>query len=420
MIYDFCIVGAGCVGTSVAYKLSQRFPDANILLLEKEDRIAAHQTGRNSGVIHSGVYYKPGSKKAVNCKQGREALVEFSEENGVPYEVTGKVIVATTEEELQQLFLIFDRGIKNGMDKIRMIGPEEIREFEPECAGIRGIYVPYSGIIDYPAASRKFWEKAAQQNANNTLHYGQTVQALKRLPDGYAIQTREANYRARYLITCAGLHSDRLARMDELFPGMRIVGFRGDYYELTPQAVHRVKNLIYPVPNPAFPFLGVHFTRMIHGGIECGPNAVFVFSREGYEPGAFNWQDTREALGYGGTWRLFAKHWQFGLDELRKANNKELFWQQLKRLLPTLKYDELVPGRCGVRAQAVDPNGKLVDDFRYAETPQSIHVLNAPSPAATASLAIAEDILQKAIATFGLENPTAAAVEETSSASPQT
>lgn len=405
--YDIAVVGAGAVGLSAAYKLSQQFPDAKIVVLEKEQGVSQHQTGRNSGVIHSGIYYKPGSYKARLCVAGRDEIVAFAQAHNIAHDVCGKIIVAVTEDELPGLDKIFSHGTQNGLEKIKKIGEAEIRVIEPHCAGIAAIHVPYTGIIDYVGVCEKLAALITQRPHNRVLT-GHAVLGLRNEGGQYAIATNRGTFAARYLISCGGLHSDRLARMEGLRPSARIVGFRGDYYELTPAAHHKVRHLIYPVPNPNFPFLGVHFTRMVpssihpQGGVECGPNAVFTFKREGYDKTDFNLRDSLDALGFSGTWRLFAKHWRHGLDEYRRAFSKPRFLNTLQRLIPSLTMDDITPGRAGVRAMALQPDGAMVDDFSFAETARSIHVLNAPSPAATACLAIGSEIRDRAIKQFGL------------------
>lgn len=394
--FDIAIIGGGIVGAATLYQIQQKYPNKKILLLEKEDQLAAHQTGHNSGVIHSGLYYKPGSKKAINCVKGRKALVKFAQEYKVPHEVCGKVVVATEEEELPHMERIFGIGQQNGIEGIEKITGDQIREIEPECAGIAGIRVPVTGIIDYVAATDRMAELALAKNNNSEVVLGEAFVDADFVDGTNHIRGEKRNYRAKYMIFCGGLQSDRLAKKDGVKSEMQIVGFRGDYYELTDQALHKVKHLIYPVPNPAFPFLGVHFTRMTDGNIECGPNAVFTFKREGYGKTDFDLKDTADALGFGGTWKLFFKHWRFGLDEQIRAFSKKLFLKNLQRLIPSLTMEDLREGRSGVRAMALGPDGEMIDDFEIEVVNNSIHVLNAPSPAATACLAIGEDILELA------------------------
>ncbi|RMG22757.1 MAG: L-2-hydroxyglutarate oxidase [Bacteroidetes bacterium] len=399
--YDLIVVGGGIVGLATAYQLQVREPSLRILLLEKADHLAAHQSGHNSGVIHSGLYYKPGSSKAQNCVKGRKALVEFAQTHGIAHEICGKVVVATHESELPHAERIFQNGLANGIEGITKIDGRQVRDIEPHCtAAISGIWVPCAGIIHYPEVAAKLAGLFLQINPHSKLLTGQAVRLIRSLPEGKEVLTGNHTFRSKQLICCAGLHADRLASMDGLRPQARIVGFRGDYYELSPAGCSKVRNLIYPIPNPAFPFLGVHFTRMIRGGVECGPNAVFTFKREGYGKTDFNLRDSWEALTYAGTWRLFARHWKFGLNEYRRAFSKKLFHTQLKRLIPSIGYEELLPGRSGVRAMALLPDGSMLDDFHIESTPHSIHVLNAPSPAATACLAIGEQICDMALKQF--------------------
>ncbi len=402
-LFDIIVIGGGIVGLSAAYKIQLRQPSLKIAVLEKEDRLAKHQTGRNSGVIHSGLYYKPGSFKAKNCVRGRRELVKFAQAYHIPHEVCGKVVVATDESELPQMEMIYQRGLENDTEGIEIINGEQIKEIEPFCEGIAAIRVPCSGIIDYPAVVFKLAELIKGIQEDSHIFLSQEVRHVVMGEDYDEIRTQNRTFKGRHLIFCGGLHSDRLAAIDDIDIPTRIVGFRGDYYDLAPHAEHKVKHLIYPIPNPAFPFLGVHFTRMIQGGIECGPNAVFTFKREGYNKTDFNFRDTWEALSYSGTWNLFAKHWKFGLDEYRRAFSKNLFWNQVRRLIPSLTKDEIVPSRSGVRAMSLGPDGNMVDDFQIEYRDKSIHVLNAPSPAATACLAIGEQISEMADERFGLK-----------------
>ena len=402
-IYDIIIVGGGIVGLSTAWKLQLRNPSLNILVLEKEDQLANHQTGRNSGVIHSGLYYKPGSYKAKNCVAGRRELVKFARTYKIPHDVCGKVVVATDPAELPHMERIFSNGVANETEGVEKITGDQIREIEPHCAGIAGIWVPCTGIIDYPAVTLKLAELLKAKNSHSQVMSGQKVVEVIHGEDHSEVITQCAKFTGRYLIYCGGLQADRLAQMDGAETKAKIVGFRGDYYDLTPEAEHKVKNLIYPVPNPAFPFLGVHFTRMIRGGVECGPNAVFTFKREGYSKTAFNLRDSWDALTYKGTWKLFAKHWKFGLNEYRRAFSKKLFWKQVTRLIPSLTMDEIVPGRAGVRAMNLTAEGTMVEDFHIEYNRNAIHVLNAPSPAATSGLAIGEQVSQMAEERFTLK-----------------
>lgn len=393
--FDITVVGAGIVGMATAYKLQLKYPDAKILVLEKEIRPAYHQTGRNSGVIHSGIYYKPGSLKAKTCVDGYHQLVQFCEEFEVHHEICGKLIVATTEEEVARLPHIMERGQQNGLSDLRLVGPEEIKEVEPFAGGLQAIRVKQTGIVDYPLMTQRLGERILALQAASEIHYEEQVQQIRHLPDHtIVLKTNKGNYQTERLIGCGGLQSDRLAQLDGLTPEVRIVPFRGDYYELAEHAWHKVKHLIYPVPDPNFPFLGVHFTRMIHGGAECGPNAVFSFAREGYGKTDFNFKDTASSLGFAGTWKLFGLHWRYGLGEYERAFSKTKFLKALRKLMPELQMEDLVPGRAGIRAQALNKDGGLVDDFVIQRNDRSVHVLNAPSPAATASLAIADEIVR--------------------------
>lgn len=402
--YDIAIIGGGIVGSATFYKIQKRFPHKNIILIEKEKELAAHQTGHNSGVIHSGLYYTPGSKKAINCVKGRKELVAFAQEHNIAHDVCGKIVVATDESELPFMEKIIQNGIANGIEGIEKIDAKRIKEIEPHCEGIAGIWVPVTGIIDFVGATKKMAELALNINPNSKVVLGEEALSFEHQNEISSIKTNKSSYKAKYLIFCGGLQADRLAKKDQVKIKEKVVGFRGDYYELTDSAKHKVRNLIYPVPNPAFPFLGVHFTRMVDGEIECGPNAVFTFKREGYGKTDFNLRDTIDALSYQGTWKLFFKNMKFGVDEYRRAFSKRLFLKTLQRIIPSLTMDDLKPGRSGVRALLLREDGDTKDDFRivYSENGKSIHVLNAPSPAATASLAIGEDICEMAEKHFDL------------------
>ena len=395
--YDFIVVGAGIVGLATAYKLQLKFPNKSIAVLEKEPKIGLHQTGRNSGVIHSGIYYKPGSYKAKNCKNGREQLVKFAEKHHINHDVCGKMIVATTTAELPILEEIYENGVKNKTEGIRFLNIEENKEKEPFIEGIKAIWVPTAGIIDYVEVSKEFVRQIKALNAASELITSCRVKDIQSVQKKSILQTTKGVFTAIQVLFCTGLQSDRNAEKDELKVDMHIVGFRGDYYELTPQATHKINNLVYPVPDPKFPFLGVHFTRLIQGGIECGPNAVFTFKREGYKRMSFSFKDTFEAFTFRGTWRLFGKHWQKGIDEYKRAFSKRLFVKALRKMMPSIIESDVKPSRAGVRAQAIDFNGNMVDDFKIMTHNGNIHVLNAPSPAATACLAIADEIISVAL-----------------------
>jgi L-2-hydroxyglutarate oxidase len=395
-IFDIAIIGGGIVGAATFYQIQKHHPQIKIVLIEKESHLAFHQTGNNSGVMHSGLYYKPGSLKAKNCVEGRKALVKFAEENNIPHDVCGKIVVATDPSELPYLDKIFATGIENGIEGIEKINAQQIKEHEPHCVGIAGIWVPCTGIIDYVKATEKMVEIALNTNSESELVLNTEATSFEKENKNNLICTNKKNYRSRFIIFCGGLQADRLAKKDHVQLKEKVVGFRGDYYELTEAGKPKIKNLIYPVPNPDFPFLGVHFTRMTNGEIECGPNAVFTFKREGYGKTDFNWRDTLDALSYVGTWKLFFQNISFGINEYRRAFSKKLFLKTLQRLIPDLTMDDIKPGRSGVRAMLLSEDGDTRDDFRIEYKDSSIHVLNAPSPAATASLAIGENIREMA------------------------
>ncbi len=403
MTYDVAIIGGGIVGAATFYKLQKKNPNLKIVLIEKMDKLADHQTGHNSGVIHSGLYYKPGSLKARNCIQGRHELVAFAKEYGVKHDVCGKVVVATDAAELPHMEKIFKTGLENEIEGIEMISAEQVKEHEPFVESIGGIWVPCTGIIDFRGATEKMAELALALNSESSMHLGEEVIGIEKGDATSTVITNKNKFTAKYLVFCAGLQADRLARKDGVDLKEKVVGFRGDYYELTDEAKHKVKNLIYPVPNPDFPFLGVHFTRMTDGEIECGPNAVFTFKREGYGKTDFSMRDTWDALTYGGTWKLFFNNMSFGINEYRRAFSKKLFLKTLQRMVPSLTMDDIKPGRAGVRALLLAQDGDTRDDFRIEYHGRSIHVLNAPSPAATASLAIGGYIAEEAEKHFGLK-----------------
>ncbi|MDD3722150.1 MAG: L-2-hydroxyglutarate oxidase [Lutibacter sp.] len=391
---DFIVVGAGIVGLATAYKLQLKFPDKSIFILEKEPEIGLHQTGRNSGVMHSGIYYKPGSYKARNCKIGRTQLIKFAIENNIKHDVCGKVIVASSKGELPVLEDIYNKGIQNGIEGICYLTSEEIKQKEPFIEGIKGIWVPTAGIIDYVAVSKAFVNSISSINAESKLIKSCEVIDVIAETNTSTLITNKGNFISDKIIFCTGLQSDRIAAKDHLKLDLHIVGFRGDYFELKAKAAHKINNLVYPVPDPKFPFLGVHFTRMINGGIECGPNAVFTFKREGYKRTSFNFKDTFEALTFKGTWKLFRKNWRKGIDEYKRAFSKRLFVKALQKMMPTLMENDVQPARAGVRAQAIDFDGNMIDDFKIMKHKGNIHVLNAPSPAATSCLAIADEIVK--------------------------
>ena len=402
--FDFIIVGAGIVGLATAYKLQLKFPSKSIAVLEKETTIGKHQTGRNSGVLHSGIYYTPNSYKAKNCKNGRDQIVVFAKQNDIDIDICGKVIVATTKEELPLLEVIYQKGLQNKTEGIRYLNNKETKEKEPFIEAIKSIWVPTAGIINYVQVAEKFAELIHKINNKSKLITSCKVDKITDDSDKLkTITTNLGSFKTEKLIFCTGLHSDRNAKKNKVKIDMQIVGFRGDYYKLTKEAAHKIKSLVYPVPDPNFPFLGVHFTKMITGGIECGPNAVFSFKREGYTTTSFSFKDTFEALTYKGTWKLFAKHWRKGLEEYKRAFSKVKFLKSLQKMMPTLTLNDIEVARSGVRAQAVDFNGGMVDDFKIEEKNGTIHVLNAPSPAATSCMAIADEIVAKAMS-FSLSN----------------
>jgi L-2-hydroxyglutarate oxidase len=403
MKFDIAVIGGGIVGAATFYKLQKKNPNLKIALFEKEDLLADHQTGHNSGVIHSGLYYKPGSLKAKNCIEGRHELVAFAKEYGIPHDICGKVVVATHESELANLDKVFKIGLENKIEGIRKITAEEVKEIEPFVESIGGIHVPCTGIIDFRAATAKMVELALTIQPESKLFLQHEVLNIEKGDLTSKIVTNKGKFEAEYLVFCAGLQADRLAKKDGVKLKEKVVGFRGDYYELTDQAKEKVKHLIYPVPNPDFPFLGVHFTRMTNGDIECGPNAVFTFKREGYGKTDFSFRDTFDALSYGGTWKLFFNNMSFGINEYRRAFSKKLFLETLQRMIPSLTMDDIKPGRAGVRALLLAQDGDTRDDFRIEYHGKSIHVLNAPSPAATASLAIGNYIALEAEKQFGLK-----------------
>lgn len=399
-IYDIAVVGGGIVGSATFYKLQKQFPEKSLVLIEKEKALGHHQTGNNSGVIHSGLYYKPGSMKAKNCVNGRHELVAFAKEHKIDHDVCGKVVVATHKSEFKFMDQIFENGIANNTEGIEKITADQIKDIEPHVNGIAGIWVPCTGIIDYVGATNKMAEIACATNENSNLILGEEVKDFSQDGELKVIYTSKQTIKSKFLIVCGGLQADRLAKSDGVKLKEKVVGFRGDYYELNDHAKHKVKNLIYPVPNPEFPFLGVHFTRMVNGDVECGPNAVFTFKREGYGKTDFSMKDTIDALSYRGTWNLFFKNMKFGIDEYRRAFSKKLFLKTLQVLIPSLTMDDLRPGRAGVRALLLSEDGDTKDDFRIEYKENSIHILNAPSPAATAALAIGDEVKEMAVKQF--------------------
>jgi len=387
---DIVIVGGGIVGLATAYHLTEKYPNKKILVLEKEDEVAHHQTGNNSGVIHSGLYYKPGSLKAKNCIDGYHMMIQFCDEHEIPYDLCGKVVVATDKSELGRLRDLFDRGRENGLEGLEMLDQARLKEIEPHLAGIQGIRVPQTGIVNYKQVCQKLAEIITQRGGE--IHLNTLVQAMKETADNVQITTSTISVECQLIINCAGLYSDEVAKMHLGKLDTRIIPFRGEYFELTAEAEHLVKHLIYPVPDPNFPFLGVHFTRMIGGGIEAGPNAVFAFKKEGYLRTDFNFKEFFGSLLWPGFQKVMFKYWKTGLGEMYRSFSKKAFTKALKRLIPEVQEEHLVPAPAGVRAQACDRTGGLLDDFKIVHEKRAIHVINAPSPAATSSLSIGKTI----------------------------
>jgi L-2-hydroxyglutarate oxidase len=399
--FDIAIVGAGIVGLATAMALAQRRPDLKLVVLEKENRTAAHQTGNNSGVIHAGLYYKPGSLKATMAVEGARQMVEFCQEHNLPYELCGKVVVATTEDELPRLEELYRRGTANGVPGLTKISGEQIREYEPHATGIAGLWSPNTGIVDYAAVAQEYAELV--ERGGGEIRLNTRVTGILQQPDGLVVETSRDRVQTRTLINCGGLQSDLIAKMMGSTNGLRIVPFRGEYYELTPESQKLVRGLIYPVPDPRFPFLGVHFTKKINGSVEAGPNAVLAFAREGYKKTDFDLGHVAGLLTFPGFWIMGAKYWRMGFGEMYRSWNKRAFVEALRVLLPELGMEGVRPGGAGIRAQAMDRHGKLLDDFSIIEAHNAIHVLNAPSPAATASIVIGQAIVDRALAAFGLD-----------------
>ncbi len=392
MTYDFAIVGGGIVGLSVGVALGERFEGSSILVLEKEDCFAAHQTGHNSGVIHSGIYYKPGSLKARFAVEGSRLIPEFCDEHHIPFDMCGKIIVATEQSELPLLDNLYQRGFANGL-AVRKLSGEQIREFEPHAAGIEAIHVPSCGIADFKQVARAFAKIIEKRGGE--LRLGCLVYKINKIASGQVIESTSGRFESRFLINCAGLHSDRVARLDGVDPQAKIVPFRGEYFELTPDKRYLVKNLIYPVPDPKFPFLGVHFTRMTDGSIHCGPNAVLALKREGYSWRDISLRDLGETLSYGGFWKMALRNFKDGMKEMYRSFSKSAFTRSLQRLVPEVREDDLIPSHSGVRAQALMDDGRMVDDFLIVQGHNSLHVCNAPSPAATASIPIGRAVVER-------------------------
>ncbi len=399
MKYDLTIIGAGIVGLSVGYNLIKERPGLKIAILEKEDEVAKHQTGRNSGVIHSGIYYKPGSSKAINCKKGYELLLKFCQEHDIEHDICGKLIVASNEEEEDALQSIYQRGIENGLTGLAILNAEQIREIEPHVNGTKGILVPQAGIVNYRQVAKQL-EKLLKE-AGVDFFFGNKLEKISSDEALFTVECQKDTISTKFLINCAGLYSDKVAEMNGLKLNAKIIPFKGEYYLIKKEKRHLVKNLIYPVPNPAFPFLGVHFTRRIGGEIDAGPNAVLAFRREGYKKFDLKWNEFLESIFYAGFLKVAMKYWKVGLYEMYRSFSKKAFVRALQKLIPEIKGEDLVVGNSGVRAQLCEVNGKLVDDFMIKYTNNAVHVINAPSPAATSSLQIGKLICEKTLPLLG-------------------
>jgi len=393
--YDIIVVGGGIVGLATALKIKTSSPFLKVLILEKENELARHQTGNNSGVIHSGLYYKPGSLKAKNCIHGYHLLIDFCKENNVPFELCGKIVVATDEKEVPLLDNLYARGQQNGLQDLRKLTREELKEYEPHVTGVQGIHVPQTGIVDYKKVSEKYGELLLLKDADIKL--GEQVIEIQTNASSVVVVTQKQSYSAKLVVNCAGLYSDKVARMTVKDLNVKIIPFRGEYFKLKKEKEYLVKNLIYPVPDPNFPFLGVHFTRMAKGGVEAGPNAVLAFRREGYKKSDISISELAETLAWPGFQKVAAKYWRTGFGEMYRSFSKAAFTKALQKLIPEIKESDLVEGGAGVRAQACDREGGLVDDFMILEESHVINVCNAPSPAATSSLAIGETVSKLAL-----------------------
>jgi len=399
MIYDIVIIGGGIVGLATGMKVKQQNPGLKIALLEKEEALAQHQTGNNSGVIHSGLYYKPGSLKATNCIRGYHELIQFCEEENIPFEITGKVVVATRKEQIPLLNSLLERGIQNGLEGTRQITLDELKELEPYCAGVAALHVPQTGIVDYRKVAEAYAKKFSKLGGEILL--GRQVKTIRQQQNLNVIDTSKEIFQSRLVINCAGLYADKVAGMTDLDPeNVRIIPFRGEYFKIKKEREYLVKNLIYPVPDPNFPFLGVHFTRMMKGGVEAGPNAVLAFKREGYKRLDFNLREFRESVSWPGLQKVAAKYWKTGMGEYYRSFSKAAFTKALQELIPDIQESDLVEGGAGVRAQACDKTGGLLDDFYITENSMAINVLNAPSPAATSSLSIGSSVASMALKRF--------------------
>jgi (S)-2-hydroxyglutarate dehydrogenase len=395
MTYDVVVIGGGIVGLATAYQLKKKNPSLKLVLIEKEEKLASHQTGNNSGVIHSGIYYKPGSLKAKNCIEGYHMLLQFIKEHGIAFDLCGKIIVATEDKEIPLLENLFKRGEENGLQNMKRLKKEELKEYEPHVTGLAGIFVPQTGIIDYKQVALKYAELLTQGGAEIIL--GEKVIQVKHSATENVVVTNKNTYSTKLIINCAGLYSDKVARMTVDKVDVKIIPFRGEYYKIKPEKEYLVKNLIYPVPDPNFPFLGVHYTRMVGGGVEAGPNAVLAFKREGYKRSQINMAELAETLAWPGFQKVAYKYWRTGMGEMYRSFSKAAFTKALQKLIPEIQANDLMDGGAGVRAQACDRIGGLVDDFLILENKNVVNVCNAPSPAATSSLAIGETVATLAI-----------------------
>jgi L-2-hydroxyglutarate oxidase LhgO len=398
--YDVVIIGGGILGLSTAMQFVRRYPSVKIAVVEKEDSLATHQTGHNSGVIHSGIYYRPGSWKSRFCVAGVQKLVQFCDENEIEYERCGKAIVATHPSELGRLDDLYQRGVANGVAGLELVGPERLKEIEPHTYGVKALWAPNTGIVDYVKVANAYANRF--QEAGGDIFTGAPVHGVAPSGDSLAVKTDRGTLIARNIINCAGLYADRIARMAGEKTDVQIIPFRGEYYTLRPESRHLVKGLIYPVPDPRFPFLGVHYTRNIHGGVEAGPNAVLAWAREGYRKSSFNLGESLGAVTFPGFWKMSMKHWKTGMSEMHRSYSKSVFVKDLQKLIPEIRAEDLASGGAGVRAQAVARDGALLDDFSIMRGRNAVHVLNAPSPGATSSLAIGEHLVDLAVEAFGI------------------
>ena len=399
MTYDVIVIGGGIVGLATALKLKESKPSLKLLIIEKENKVAQHQTGHNSGVIHSGLYYKPGSLKATNCIKGYDMLLDFCRKEEIKHDLCGKIVVATRPEQISILDGLFERGKQNGLDGFKMLNAEQIKEYEPHVKGLKGFFVPQTGIIDYTEVCEKYLENI--KKLGGEIVFGEQVKGISSKNNVSVVETSGSTYETKLVVNCAGLYSDKVGQMtDERANNLRITPFRGEYFEIKPERQYLVKNLIYPVPDPNFPFLGVHFTRMIHGGVEAGPNAVLAFRREGYKKLDINVGELFETLTWRGFRKVAAKYWRTGLGEMYRSFSKAAFTEALQELIPEIQESDLIPGGAGVRAQACDKDGGLLDDFAIFENERAINVCNAPSPAATSSLSIGQTVSELVLKRF--------------------